>query len=268
MLRVRSILTVLLLLVAACGQSTASAQELVLAAATTTQEAGSARFTMTQTIEGDPPLEIVAEGAMDFAAQQGTMSTDLGEMAAALGEAPSEGTDATVEMLFDGTVVYLRLPDPDAPTEWLKIDASTMPGMEGMASFDQLANEPAAGLGYLHSVGEDVEELGTEEVRGEPTTHYRFTADLRQAIDDAPEDLRPMLEQQVEMLGVTEFPVEVWIDDAGRVRRQTSTIDVSQAEGLSGEMTMTMEFYDFGLEVSPEFPPDEDVTDLSELMGQ
>ncbi len=39
------------------------------------------------------------------------------------------------------------------------------------------------------------------------------------------------------------------------------------AQGQTGDMTMTMELYDFGVEVDVEPPPRNQVMDLSELLG-
>jgi hypothetical protein len=40
------------------------------------------------------------------------------------------------------------------------------------------------------------------------------------------------------------------------------------APGQQGDMTMTMELYDFGVEVDVEPPPESEVTDIQELLNQ
>lgn len=92
-------------------------------------------------------------------------------------------------------------------------------------------------LRHLESIADEVTEVGREEVRGTETTHYRAVAHLSQ-LGAPPEDDR--------------FPVEVWIDEAGRTRRYRYEI-------LGGGEIFVWEFYDFGVTVDLEAPPPEKV---------
>lgn len=254
-------------LLPACAQQS-SAQELVAASASKTQDAGSAKMMMTMTATGGPQeMKIDAEGAFDFESQRGSMTMDLG----ALGGQAGMGE---IEMRTDGTTIYMRMPEQmGLPTPWVKMDIDTMTGTQGLGQLSQFNNnDPTKTMDMLQGVSDDVEEVGTEDVRGTPTTHYKATIDLEKAIESASEDVKQALQQQLDTLGATTLPTEVWIDEDGLLRRQTFTIDMSQMEGAGGgqapgSMTVLMELYDFGAEVDVEPPPADQVTDMADLQG-
>ena len=50
-------------------------------------------------------------------------------------------------------------------------------------------------------MSDDVEEVGTEEVRGVDTTHYRGTIDLERALEQVPESVKPQVEAQLGGMG-------------------------------------------------------------------
>jgi hypothetical protein len=117
-------------------------------------------------------------------------------------------------------------------------------------------------------VGADVEKLGEEEVRGAKTTHYRATVSLREVANQVPEQKRN-IERVIEVSGIEKVPTEVWIDGGGRVRRMKLDYEEMQfAPGQKGDMEMTMELFDFGVEVDVEAPSANQVMDLTELVNE
>src|SRR5207248_7186265 len=80
------------------------------------------------------------------------------------------------------------------------------------------SNDPTQGLGMVRGAANEV-VVGTEDVRGTPTTHYRVTVDLDKAIADAPSSERESLTKLSSLYTVRTFPVDVWLDSGGRVRR-------------------------------------------------
>jgi hypothetical protein len=270
--RVRSVLLLVLglalaVLAGACdgggdpGARVADAQQATL-------DAGSAAFTIDQELTGgQADGTITSSGELDFANQRGRVQVEL----------PGLGGEQGVETLFDGDTVYLRLPEGAAPTPWVRLDLEDAEGIPGLESLEDLTNDPSRNLSFLEGVTGEVEEVGEEEVRGVPATHYRLTVDLQRAVEEAPEEDRAFLQQQIDTLGVTELPTEVWLDEEGRIVRQSYTLDLEQvelpsaAEGadaqLSGQVATVIEYFDFGTEVEVEPPPAEEVTDFAELMG-
>lgn len=266
--RIIAALAVLLLaLLPGCSQE-ASAQERIAQAPAATQEEQSALIAMEMAMTGgQQDVTVTAEGGVDFANQRSTMTVHMGaEMAEA-------GFDQ-MRMVTEGTTLYLEMPNAEAlglPTAWMKMDLEEMGGMQGMGELQQVGSDPTKSMEMLQGVTEDVTEVGTEEVRGDSTTHYRATIDLKKALEQAPEDARPFVQQQMDVLGTKTLPIEVWIDDAGRLRRQRVDVDMSKmAESTPGAPTSvstTVEMYDFGAAVDAEPPPADEVTDFAEMQG-
>jgi hypothetical protein len=265
-------------LLAGCGSSPTTPLAVVQAAAAETAGADTARVTMTMEPDGllTGDSAIKAEGAMDFAANRGRISMDLGTISGGL--IPGE-----VEYLFDGTAVYFRLPTAltgalPASKPWLRLDFDDVGDelgfdLEGIEQFR--SNDPTAMLHYLRGSGE-VTEVGNEEIRGVVTTRYQATLDLTKARDQVPEGARGAYDQARAQLGVDTLPAEIWVDDEGRMRKLALTVDYSKAENPDGSprdlgklrMTMTMELYDFGADVDVSPPPADQVGDLKTLIEE
>ena len=259
------LLTVALL--AACGPQASSAQELVASSAAATQDAGSANMAMEMRMAGGPQeMTITATGAFDFDSGRGAMTMNLGDMGAQMGL-------GEVEMRTDGTIMYMKMPaQMNPPTPWVKMDLETAAGAQGLGGVSQFNNnDPRQTLEMLRGVA-DVEEVGAEDVRGTATTHYTATVDLNKALEEASGESKKALQQQLDMLGTSEMPMDVWIDDEGLLRRQEVTMDLSNvdtggapAQQAPTSMFMRMELFDFGTQVDVEPPPAGQVTDMADL---
>lgn len=266
--------------VSACGggsSASATPQAAVVQAADRTSDAGSSRasFDITMTGLAPEPLTMTGEGIFDSQARKGRLTMDLSALGAGSGQDLGEA-----EMIFDDFVVYMKFPFLSelrgGLKEWLRFDIRELGKEQGfdLGQLSQLnQNDPSQALQYLRAASEDVEELGKEEVRGVETTHYRMTIDLRKVVDQAPEEqreqLRAQIDQIVEQSGLQMVPTEVWIDDEGLARRMQLTYKGMRfAPGEEGDMTMTMELFDFGVEVDIKPPPANNLTDLQDLLEQ
>jgi hypothetical protein len=263
-----------------------SAESVLASAATSAASAGSSSVDFTITVqvpEQEGPLTLSGDGAFDYETQQGQLTYDFGDLFAATGQT-LPGADEPIEIILDGTVIYMKwgllssvLPDAN---EWIKVDATDLASQEGidlsqLQSFNQ--GDPSQLLDYLRAVG-NVEEVGTEEVRGVETTHYKGVIDLDRAVELAPADAREQVRQSIDQLkeqtGLTELPVEVWVDADGLPARIQYSFDGSIAAAATGADTegfstiFTMELYDWGTDVTIEPPPASEVTDISELAEQ
>jgi len=280
------------LLVAACADEADSALEVktgdaavsaLRAAPEAVADAGTARMelVMAMTVEGKD-LEMVATGVVDSAAQRVQMEMDMGalfeELAAGTDEELPLGIDEPWELVGDGSTMYLRAPvfQMLGVDGWLSMtpeDMGATAGSMGLGSgsfdFTQTLESLRGVTGEPEVVGED------EEVRGVPTTHYRATMDLEEALAQAPAEQRERLEAAFEQIGSSgelgdaDVPVDVWIDEDDLPRRVRVEMDsMFAALGLGdGAMTMTMEYFDYGDDVSIEVPPADEVTPLSEALG-
>ena len=249
----------------------------VVQAADKTSAVGSPRASFEIMMTGLTPeaLTMTGEGVFDSSRRQGRMTMDMSEFAAGSGQDLGEA-----EFVYDDFVMYMKFPvlqqAQPGLKPWVKFDLRELGKQQGfdlgqLSQFNQ--NEPSQALQYLRAASGDVQEVGREEVRGVETTHYGMRVDLRKVISQAPaeqrEQLRATIDQLVEQSGVETVPTEVWIDDDGLARRMRLTYnDMRFAPGQVGDMVMTMDLYDFGIEVDVEAPPKKQVTDIQKLIDQ
>jgi hypothetical protein len=252
-----------------------TADALLAAAATKATDAGSSRvsFTATTDIPGqEAPLVISGEGEFDYEGQKGRLTYDLSDIFAAAGQDFGSGDPA--EIIVDGVVFYMKFPALTSllpgTKEWIKFDLATLGEAEGfdLAQLQQLnQGDPTAILEYLRATG-DVEEVGAEEVDGVETTHYQATVDLDRAVQQAPADVRDQVQAQIDQIkassGLTELPIDVWIDGDGLPRKLAYDMTI-EAEGQEVHTVLEMVFTDYGVEVDVTPPPADQVTDFAEL---
>jgi len=101
-----------------------------------------------------------------------------------------------------------------------------------------------------------LELVGTEDVDGVATNHYRITMDPSQylAAMEFPAAMADMLPK--------ELVTEMWIDADNLPRKFTQTIEVPSAAGGAATSSTTEGTYsDFGTDVEIEAPPADEVTE-------
>lgn len=267
-------------------------------AASASAEAQSSRFELAfdMTFPGMPgTFAFSGEGAFDATNERATMSLDLSSLGGLLGglmgglggftpgQAPPDFTrpDAwKLDAIVDGQVVYLRFPAmsselPEGKT-WVRMDAAAQGktaqdfGLSGLGDFTN--EDPRALLEILEAVSGEIETVGTEELRGTQTTHYRATLDLRHFDQLAPkadsQELGEMLDELVEQAGFSELPFDVWLDDEGLVRKVEASFSMApEGESEKLEASLSFELYDYGVEVDVAPPPADEVADASSLTG-
>jgi hypothetical protein len=124
-----------------------------------------------------------------------------------------------------------------------------------------------------------VVKIGSEQVRGETTTHYRLDVSLDKAIADAPTPgAKDAMTKLANLYTVRKLPVDVWLDGSGRMRRFQENLDTgtmrlpagiqTQGDPLKGHVSITLELYDFGAEVDTKLPAADQVADLNQLLNQ
>lgn len=247
----------------------------VRAAPDAAAEAGSGRFEMTMAFDSpEGAFEISAAGG--FAGDQMSMEMDFGEsfaaMAGAAGEELPPGFDEPMQIVVDGDIGYLRMPMLESftgTTGWLSVTPEEL-GQAG-ASFGGTpgATDPSQLLETLRGVSDDIEEVGTEEVRGVETTHLTATVDLQKAFDQLPAEQREQLEGQLGDIDAA-VPVDVWIDGDSLVRRMEMDLTPIMGPamgGAGGSATMRIEFFDYGEDVAIEVPDASEVTPFRDVVG-
>jgi hypothetical protein len=250
----------------ACGGGELSPEAAVAEAATKTEDAGSARVTFTGTLTGVPGGSFTISGEGEFAKQRGRMTFDLSDAGVPGG---------SMEMIFDELVIYMKFP-PELAAElpggksWVKMDLEELGKQQGI-DFGELMQfsqtDPTQSLQYLRGASDDFEKVGDEDVRGVETTHYRGTIDLRKAAEALPESARKSFDRVIELTGVSKLPFDVWIDGEGLARRVEYDQPLPASDGQETSMALRMEFFDFGMAVDVEPPPESEVTDIQELIA-
>ena len=251
----------------------------VAEAAAKTADAGSSRIEFEVEFRGGgESFTVAGEGVFDYEQQRGRTTFDVGELAAATG-----GSDAgRLELVFDGLVYYMRFPSGVlanvANGRWLKVDLREAADEAGadLGALEQLDQSPTELLQFLQGASDDVDEVGTETVRGVETTHYRADVDLERAAeitaeraglsDELREQLRREIERTREQTGLSTLPVDAWLDDEGRLRRMKMDVELDVAGRPAGMLT-TMELFDFGVEVDVRPPPADEVLDIGDFAG-
>jgi hypothetical protein len=150
---------------------------------------------------------------------------------------------------------------------WVSIDPKKLTGASssGVSSYDQ---DPMTFLTSLKSVSSGVTNLGSAEVRGVQTTHYRALVDLQKAVKVSGARAST-LDQYKTLLGSTILPEDVYLDDQGRIRRVAIAITAAPgspaADQLNSE-SVTVEYYDFGAADTSGIaaPPADQTIDFSE----
>lgn len=232
----------------------------------TTDAAGSARFEMTvATGAADGALEITSTGGFD--GPRMTMEVDFGAaLAGALGptDAPlPDGLDEPMRLVADGSTIYLRVPVLDALLDtpsWLSATAEDLGAAGGPLGFAGVT-DPSQLLEALRSVAGDVEEVGSDDVRGVATTHYRATLDLARALDQVPAGRSLLLGHQLEeeRAELGDVPVDLWVDDDGLARRLVLEV---------GDLgVLTVELFDYGQPVEIDVPAPEETTPITDVLG-
>lgn len=247
----------------------------VQGAAAKVTEARTARIsmTMTTTFAGEQVAAGTAttQGVYDYAANKGQLDTTV--KTAGL---PFRVTERT---LVIGSTTYLKLPDmPEGPEEpppgvppipeehhkpWMKVEfpkelAGENPFGPGFGPIpDDNGADPTQALSYLKSATTKVERVGSEQVRGTPTTRYAATFDAAKLAAHAPEEFQGFVDD----MGLSfPKPADVWIDEQGRLRKiqYAMTLKLPKEEGAPATtMTIetTLELYDFGVAVNVTPPP-------------
>jgi hypothetical protein len=258
-------------------------------AARTSADATSGRFAFSMDLSfpgAKEPFAFTGEGAFDAGSERASFTLDMSSFASLLGGlfagatqsgAPDFGDPAgwKIEAIMDGHVMYLRFPamaeQLPGGKSWVREDLLKSGRASGidLGDFQQFTNnDPRAILDFLRSVSGKIETVGTEELRGVATTHYRTTIDPldygKLAPPDKREELHSLVQGMVAESGIGNIPVDIWIDGFGLVRKLSMAFSAKQpGTSESAQASMAFEMYDYGKDVAIELPPAAEVVDSS-----
>lgn len=196
-----------------------------------------------------------AEGVFDYPNERGAMT--------AAGWAPFFGDKVELkEFRLLGRAGYTRW-EVKGKTYWLKQVPVEMSGdpAELLIPGPGTPTQPTEVLMRVLRASDENEELGKEDVRGVETTHYRARVNLKELVNQLSPDERP--EGDVEpRRGLNVVPVELWIDNESRLRRIEITYP---AHDENPEQTMSVELFDYGVEVDVGPPPEAETISQAEF---
>jgi hypothetical protein len=182
-----------------------------------------------------------------------------------------------IEVVQDGDVGYVRLPaiDDQLPEGKTWVRGSAGDVKSAGFDFEQLdsfaRNDPRDVLEALRGQSGELETVGTDELRGVATTHYRVhldAADLAKRAVAENADTASLFDRLSGQGGVTDVPLDIWIDGDGLVRELSVDVDAPDATtGQSGHVSLAFELWDYGEPVEIDVPPASQVADASALRG-
>jgi hypothetical protein len=218
------------------------------------------------------PIKMHLEGVQD---KRGHSARMVGAYENFPKEVPGQSSDGTipVEMVSVLPDLYMKSPLFDAALpdgkSWLHIDFAKAGKKLGIGDPTQMgAADPSETVENLRAVSDRVERVGSEEVRGVPTTHYRATVELRKIPALAPagkkDAAKAKAERLIELLGSDSYPIEVWVDRGHLVRRMRLVMKMKvPPSNRRMTMDMTTEMYDFGPKPKAKLPPEGDTFEPS-----
>ena len=245
------------LLAAGCGGGKAAVNAdpvaAVRAAGDKVVGAGTSKFVLTsETASGAQKVTFTGDGAFDYGAKTGTLNLKL----------DSGGQGGSIQERITGGNLYLAL--PKMPDTFYKLSLADVGGTSLGSSTD-----PSASFATLKGVSNGVQKVGTEQVRGEQTTHYKGTIDVQKAVDASTGLSRAVLKKGLATSGLKTLPFDAYIDKAGRLRKYVQVVQLPGSARTAGKpiaSTTTLELFDFGTKVVVQVPAANQIKDGAPLL--
>jgi hypothetical protein len=189
----------------------------------------------------------------------------------------AEGQTSTIDAQYSDLAIYMQLPAGHSSSiahgkPWIMYDLRGVGEAMGVSysalTSSESSTNPSQFLSYLKATSGVVTRVGTEEVRGVLTTHYRATIDYARFARVAPPSQRAAAQASASALerltGSSTQPVEVWIAGQHRVRREDLTYHVC-LPGVSGSSAIhvQLEFYDYGIQAIPPLPTKGEIANVT-----
>jgi hypothetical protein len=274
------LLAVLAVAASACSSSPSAStgtrlnpHQVVLSSVNATEAASSAAIGISVSVSGTPSLGGLgssASGASGTAVNVSVTGHGLysfaqktGEMNLTIPSSASGGSTATVQIRIIGSDLYLNEPQLsalDGGKPWVHVDLSQFEQQEsendgGIGALSD--GDPSQILGLLQQLGTSVTEVGTADIDGVPTTEYQGQIDLTKTSTGS----TIISSQMAQSLGLTNIPVDVWVDSAGRARQVSTSFTV-----LGLDVKAQVNLGSFGTPVSVSAPPADQTADGSSLL--
>ncbi|MBB5937451.1 hypothetical protein [Streptomyces zagrosensis] len=206
---------------------------------------------LTETSAGAKSVSVRGTGVIDF--EDGASKLTL------------SGEGQRIEQRVIGGVLFQQPPKKERQQipgnkSWVKVDLVKVAEHKDRAGGDRL-NDPAESAAYSRAIsGKGVEKLGNQKLDGTQTTRYRVTVD----VDKLAEANQAKATQLKREFG-RYLPMELWLDDDGRIRRQQ--VELTPHRGENGAQQVTartvIDYTDYGTDAEIEAPPRDQTADLT-----
>jgi hypothetical protein len=164
---------------------------------------------------------------------------------------------------------YFRYPQFGATLpegkEWIKLE-----GLQGQSEKDTMGVESPDELLESVASGGTVKRVGQAKVRGRQTTHYHLVFSLEELLRVLREEGKTETAEHLENASVQlNGPVraEAFVDKHGVLRR-ASTFSSISVGGQTVNTTVSMDFFDFGIEPHIAVPDDSRVYDMTPMLEE
>ena len=233
-------------------------------AADRTTKAGTSRIAITARVTGggisSGPITETGTGVADYERNVASLQLTI----SGAGAGPQ-----AIEFRIIDRILYEKPPAGSIPASkpWIKVDLSGLAGARGEGSSGPAAftGNPAQTLQYLKGASNSVTDAGEDTIRGTKTKHYRLTVDLRKAAERMPAQQRVTFLQALKYFGSTTLPMDVWVDDQGRVRRMSLSMEMNLGTQGTAKIEETVDLFDFGVPVKVSPPPPSEITEIGTL---
>ena len=152
--------------------------------------------------------------------------------------------------------------DQDQKDSWIEMAAEDGESMVGDLGVESGISDPTELLTALRNVAGDIEDLGSDEIRGVTATHYRMYVDSRELEEALPDDEAAELDA-VEIM----VPVDFWVDTEDRLRKVSMSLtdpEMLEDAEITG-LTVDFELFDFGQPMGIEPPPADQILTEDDL---
>ncbi len=234
----------------------------------------SARFVGTFTFVGTPDSDTPGEvsltfsGAYDLPNDASQVSMDFGDIASLASESGDDGM-AMFETFFAEPLEITTIGDKAwikwgflslfgaGDGMWLETEADESDGFTADFGFGG-SGSPTELLDLLSEASARLDEVGTDEVRGVSTTHYRALVDTEALAAEMSAAERAEFEEELGARPIADLPIDFWLDDDGLLRKYV--IDLSDPDMFTDEdqiesAQMVFEIWDHGADLGITPPP-------------
>ncbi|MER5911863.1 hypothetical protein ABT124_15460 [Streptomyces sp. NPDC001982] len=216
------------------------------------RDAGSSKAgTSMEMATGGTRVTIRGKGVYDYRRQ-------LGRLTVVLPQDPAGTTEhrPITELLAPGAL-FMKNRGAGVPADkWVRIETATLSDGNLVTGG---ATDPYAAAELLRGT-RTASYVGRTEVAGTEVLHYRGTADLAAAAEEASAGNRAALQAAAKGFATADVPFDAYLDDQGRIRKLCQRFSfVNGQRQATVDVASTTLLYDFGAPVDVRLPRSNDI---------